>query len=113
MTSLRDQVEAILSRDTPEQIRSTGSSSAHAADQMARQVVDAAKDFIRRSLQPVIGRIEQIEASRTMVFEGPYDPAKSYGVGAVVQKSGACFVAMVNTSEAPGASSAWRRIASA
>lgn len=55
-------------------------------------------------------RLAELETKRTMAFEGSHDPARAYPAGAVVQRSGAVWVALVPTSETPGASTNWRRI---
>jgi hypothetical protein len=49
-------------------------------------------------------------AGRVMTFAGPHDPGREYRPGAVVQRQGSTWVCLVTTAEAPGASSAWRRI---
>jgi hypothetical protein len=56
-------------------------------------------------------RLDALEARRVMSFDGAFDPGHQYGAGAVVQRGGAVWVSLVSTAEAPGSSSAWRRLA--
>lgn len=55
--------------------------------------------------------IDKIESRRSMVFEGAFDPGRTYEPGACVQRSGALHVCLTTTNETPGSSAHWRRIA--
>jgi hypothetical protein len=77
----------------------------------AKELAELLKDYADRREAPLLARIEALEQARTMRFCGPFDPATSYGSGAVVQKGGSVYVSLVPTSETPGASNQWRRLA--
>lgn len=57
--------------------------------------------------------ITELEARRTMSFEGAHDPGRQYRQGDCVQRSGGLFVCLANTNELPGESARWRRIGDA
>jgi len=76
--------------------------------------------FLRESLTAITGevkklslRVAALEERRLMAFRGAHDPGESYASGDCVQRGGALHVALVDTSETPGASSHWRQIAQA
>lgn len=46
-------------------------------------------------------RVDELEQSRPMTFQGPHDPSKKYPAGAVVQRSGSTWVALILTTDKP------------
>lgn len=63
-----------------------------------------------RMLMDTITSIVRKNFARAVTFDGPHDPTKTYRANAMVQRSGSTWIALGETSEAPGASAMWRRI---
>lgn len=72
--------------------------------------LEQALSLYTEQIQKLSARVVALEERRLMSFEGAHDPGKSYQSGAVVQRSGALFVAMAGTNDSPGASVMWRQI---
>ena len=71
----------------------------------------ALHDKQEETIAALVKRIDELESARSMIFEGPFDPSKSYKAGATVQRGNALWVSLVATNEQPGQSAAWRRVA--
>jgi hypothetical protein len=56
-------------------------------------------------------RFEALESRRTLAFAGAYDVARTYHANDLVQRTGSLWLALVETTEAPGQSAHWREIA--
>jgi hypothetical protein len=80
-------------------------------DALADMMIGAVKSYVQRHAGELAKRLDKIEARRTMVFCGPFDPSAKYAPGDVTQKSNHVFVALVETQDPPGNSDAWRRLA--
>jgi hypothetical protein len=75
----------------------------------ADQLFASITGYVKRNILALDARLKVLEAARTTHFEGPYDPAKSYKSGALVQRQGKTWVALVDTSgETPGSSAHWK-----
>jgi hypothetical protein len=56
-------------------------------------------------------RLSVLEERKALVFAGAYDITRAYSPGDLTQRSGSLWLALVETTEAPGQSAHWREIA--
>jgi hypothetical protein len=77
---------------------------------VVKQSIDRGTGLDAQLLAIFEKRLALLESGRRMTFKGPHDPAAAYAAGDVVQRAGATWCALVNTSDKPGDSASWRRI---
>ena len=87
-------------RDRPAGTSELSAVVASAVGATAREILD----LVSKEIDPLKGR-------KAMTFRGAYDPGEHYQAGDVTQRSGAAWVCMVSTYDAPGSSLHWRKFA--
>lgn len=83
----------------------TGGETASQADIMS-VTIKTLMDHIDKALEEVAG-----SGGRVLRWAGAHEAGRAFHAGDVTQKGGGLFVALVDTQDAPGASSDWRRLA--
>lgn len=59
----------------------------------------------------ITARLASLESRKSLCWAGAHDITKGYSPGDVVQRVSGLWVALVETTEAPGQSAHWREIA--
>lgn len=106
-TTAEQMIDKFADASVSDALKAVATSSfvALAKAEAALKRADAVEAALRKELS-------DLRAEQPMSFLGPHLGGKDYRAGSVVQRSSATWIALVDNSELPGASVAWRRIAS-
>jgi len=72
---------------------------------------EALTQAMLEGLMDALARLAALESRKALTFAGAYDITKAYSPGDLTQRSGSLWLALVETTEAPGQSAHWREIA--
>jgi len=104
-TRLQAELEAVHKRTPATDTASLGSALSEQMAAMLRHLASRTE----LAFEALTAEVRDYTRLR-MRFCGPYAPGTSYAPNDCVQKGGALWIALIETTEPPGASSCWRQI---